>query len=120
MDGLSVTMQRERAKTQMTLGKMINALEGMPEDAEVTNLHDPHSYRGYYCDLAFEQGNGFRPANDLLVDCKEAMGRIFEGYKGGEFMMGESTPIWLVSHGSTGLKLIALHVGGKVETEKDD
>jgi len=25
MDGLSVTMQHERARTQMTLGKMINA-----------------------------------------------------------------------------------------------
>lgn len=41
-------------------------------DAEVANLNSAHSYRGYYSDLAFEQGEGTRPAADLLAECKAA------------------------------------------------
>lgn len=44
----------ERSETQMTLGGMISALEAMPDNTKVTGLDSPHSYRGYYSDLAFE------------------------------------------------------------------
>lgn len=55
IDGMNAQGQRERAETQMTLGKIIAALEAMPEGAEVANLNGGHSYRGYYSDLAFER-----------------------------------------------------------------
>lgn len=120
MDGISAQWQRERAETQMTLGKLIAALEAMPEGAEVANLKSAHSYRGYYSDLAFEQGEGMRPAADLLVECKAAMGQVFCGYKGGDFVMGALTPIWVASYGCGGQKLMALHQGGTIETAKDN
>lgn len=121
VDGMSAQWQRERAETQMTLGKLIAALEAMPSDAEVTNLNGPHSYRGYYSDLAFQRGEGTRPAAELLAECKAAMGQVFEGYKGGDYVMGALTPLWISTYGhSSGTKIMAVHAGGEVETAQDD
>lgn len=121
IDGMSARRMRERAETQMTLGKLIAALEAMPSDAQVANLVSAHSYRGYYSDLAFERDEGTRPAYALLAECKAAMGQVFEGYKGGDFVMGALTPLWLSTYGNnSGTKLMALHAGGEVETMQDD
>jgi len=120
MDGMSAQWQRERSETQMTLGKLIAALEAMLEGAEVANLNSAHSYRGYYSDLAFEKGEGTRPAAALLAECKAAMGQVFCGYKGGDFVMGALTPVWVAEYGCCGLKLMALHAGCETETAEDD
>ena len=120
IDGMSAQLQRERSETQMTLGKLIAALEAMPEGAEVANLRDAHSYRGYYSDLAFEREEGTRQAAELLAECKAAMGKVFCGYKGGDYVMGALTPVWLASYGCCGPKLMALYAGGEIETAEDD
>ena len=120
IDGMSEQWQRERAETQLTLGKMIAVLEAMPVGTMVANLHGAHSYRGYYCDLAFAKNEGTREASELLSECKSAVGRVFQGYKGGDFMMGASTPLWIASYGNCGQRLIALHVGGEIETADND
>lgn len=120
MNGMSAQWQRERAETQMTLGKLIAALEAMPEGAEVANINSAHSYRGYYSDLAFERDEGTRPATDLLAECKAAMGQVFCGYKGGNYVMGALTPLWIATYGCCGQKLMAVHPGGDVETAEDD
>ena len=120
MDGVSAQWQRERAETQMTLGKLIATLEAMPADAEVANLRGAHSYRGYYSDLAFKRNDGTRPAAELLAECKAAMGQVFCGYKGGDYVMGALTPVWLASYGCCGPKLMTLHAGGDIETAEDD
>ena len=120
IDRMDAQLQRERAETQMTLCKLITALEAMPDGAEVANLNSARSYRGYYSDLAFEQGEGTRPAADLLAECKAAMGQVFFGYKGGDFVMGALTPLWISSYGRCGKKLMAVKIGGEVETAEDD
>lgn len=120
IDGMSAQWQRKRAETQITLGKLIATLEAMPEGVEVANLNRAHSYRGYYIDLAFQQGKGTRPAADLLAECKSAMGQVFCGYKGGDYVMGALTPVWIAIDGCCGLKLMALHTGGEIETAEDD
>ncbi len=120
MNGMSAQWQRERAETQLTLGKLIAALEAMPEGADVANLHSVGSYRGYYSDLCFERGDGTRPAAELLADCKAAMGQVFTGYKGGDYVMGALTPLWIATYGCCGQKLMAVHPGGDVETAEDD
>lgn len=120
IDSMHAQAQRERAQTQMTLGKLIASLEAMPEGSLVANLTYPHSYRGYYSDLAFELGAGTRLASDLLNDCKNSMGRVFEGYKGGDYVMGELTPMWVADYGCGGRKLMAIHAGGDIETAEDD
>ena len=117
MDGMSAQWQRERAETQMTLGKLIEALEAMPPDYEVANLVEAHSYRGYYSDIAFERRPGTRRAADLLAECVAAMGQVFVGYKGGDYVMGALTPVWVSSYGCCGDKLIELCAGGAIATE---
>lgn len=120
INGMSAEWQRERATTQLTLGKLIEALRAMPPSASVANLTHAHSYRGYYCDFALELGNGTRPAGELLSDCQAAMGQVFQGYKGGDYMMGTLTPVWIASYGDTGKKLMALRPDGTIETADDD
>ena len=120
LDGIGAREARKRAETQLTLGKLISALEGMPADAEVANLKAAHSYRGYYEDLAFERAEGTRPAAALLAECKAAMGRVFCGYKGGDYVMGALTPLWVASYGTTGDKLMAVRAGGELETAPNE
>ena len=119
-DGLSAEWQRERAETQMTLGQLIEILESMPADTEIRGLNCPHSYRGYYSDLAFEPTEGTVTVSELLSECKAAMGQVFEGYKGGDYVMGALTPIWVAYYGHVGQKLIALHHDGTIETADDE
>jgi hypothetical protein len=119
-DGMSAKMQRERADTQLTLGKLIAALTAMPADAQVANLNSAHSYRGYYSDLAFERDDGTRPASELLAECKEAMGQVFTGYKGGDYVMGALTPVWVAIYGCCGDKLMSVSDGGELETAADE
>jgi hypothetical protein len=120
VDGMCAQWQRERSETQLTLGKLITELEAMPMHAQVANLRDPDSYRGYYSDLYFERQEGTRPVYDLLADCKSAMGREFTGYKGGKYVMGVRTPLWVATHGCCGQKLMAVRAGGEIETAEDD
>ena len=86
----------------MTLGELIKFLEAHdPERIVPIGFAEPHSYRGYYEDLAFE------PARDVTVGsmlacARDALGKTFEGYKGGDFKMGEYADVWLANYGHTG------------------
>lgn len=120
MDGLKSGWQRERAETQMTLGEMIATLEDMHSIARIDGLGEPHSYRGYYEDLAFEKTEGIMRVGELLDLCKSAMGKAYEGYKGGTFVMGEMTPVWVAYYGQTGKRLIAINRDGTIETAKEE
>ena len=120
VNGMSAQWQRERSESQMTLGKLIADLEAMPADTEVRGLESAHSYRGYYCDLAFEPIKAKVKVSSLLAECKAAMGKVFTGYKGGDYVMGESTPVWISHYGTTGQKLMAIHKDGTIETADDD
>jgi len=116
-DRLSADWFAERSRTQMTLGKLIDVLESMDRTTPV-NLGDPHSYRGYYSDLAFQPCEA--TVQDLLNDCRSAMGRVFYGYKGGEFVMHQNTPVWIASWGRSGRKLMAVNPNGDYTTAPDE
>jgi hypothetical protein len=118
VDGMSAQWMKERAKTQMTLGSMIERLEALPGEILI-GLGDPHRYRGYYSDLAFEAVTP-EPAAKLLADCKEAMGKSFQGYKGGDFYMHGGVPVWVAFYGCCGDKLMAINDDGSLETAKDE
>jgi hypothetical protein len=119
VDGMSAAWMLERAATQMTLGKFIELLEAMPQDRLLQDIREPHSYRGYYSDLAFEKGPGKVSVADALTMCKGAMGQVFTGYKGGDYVMGALTPLWIASYGSCGLKLIGISDDGELLTAED-
>lgn len=62
------------------------------------------SWRGVYAELAF----GFSFEGDaptvskVLKQLKESIGKTFTGWKGGDFVMGKHTPVWVANSGNTG------------------
>jgi len=121
IDGIGAKEQRARAGTQMTLGEMIEALKEMTPDTEIRGLGELYSYRGYYCDLAFEPSDDDELASELLARCTDAMGAVFTGYKGGDFVMGALTPLWVSCYGeASGQRIMSLGDDGSVITEAED
>lgn len=119
-DGLSKQWKKERSETQMTLGKMISRLKELPESLQIQGISDPHSYRGYYEDIAFEPTSKKVSIAALLKECESSMGQVFCGYKGGDFVMGALTPVWVANYGSCGIKLISIRDDGTLETKEGD
>ncbi len=86
----------------MMLRDLITALEARNLDTPVAHgFGRPHSYRGDYACLAFE------PAKDttvgaMLSAARSALGKTYTGYKGGEFVMGEYTDVYIAEYSRTG------------------
>lgn len=79
-----------------SLGELIVTLEATPQDHVVPiGFHRPHSYRGDYMDLAFEAKPNTTVA-EMLAAARSALDTTYEGWKGGDFVMDASTPVWLV------------------------
>ncbi len=121
VDNWSEKWRQERSRTQMTLGSLIKRLEElMAADEWGMQLYlpicNPHAYRGYYSDLAFETGreSAALTIENTLALCRGSLGQGFTGYKGGTYIMAEDTPVWLASWGCCGRKLISIEEG---ETE---
>lgn len=100
----------ERSKTMMTLGELIAALDKVDggvnveielPTGEVVIPTDLISYRGYYSDLAIDYGTaneeGIRPVevDEFRNWLREAIGKTYTGYKGGDFTMSKITPMWV-------------------------
>lgn len=96
----------------MKLGELIDAMKTQKQDAAIriaapidlapTRLD---SYRGYYEDLAI----GFEPptewntptVGEFLLELEGAIGKTYCGWKGGEFLMGEDTIVWVATVGES-------------------
>lgn len=42
---------------------------------------------------------------DWLEVLKEAIGKTFVGYKGGDYLMGKNTPVWLAEYGNSSFEI---------------
>lgn len=62
---------------------------------------EPHSYRGFYEQLAFEPLTDGDPpmVSDFLATLEASNGATFTGYKGGKFKMDLSTRVWIAEYG---------------------
>jgi hypothetical protein len=120
IDVMSETWRRDRSRYHLNLGDLISDLDDYPENALVefdTGGYpcEPHSYRGYYSDLAFESGNEPLTASALLKVAKKCLGKTFTGYKGGNYVMAEDTPLWKAFEGCTGKAIVDMQfVDGKM------
>lgn len=88
----------------MTLGELINTLKTYPEHHIVLHgFRKPHSYRGYYDQLAFEPITDGSPTTvgEMLKAAEYANGRTFEGWKGDQFYMDLDTTVWIALEGTT-------------------
>lgn len=86
----------------MTLGELITALEAADPTLVVADgFTRPHSYRGYYNELAFEPAANVT-VGQMLADAQSALGATYQGWKGGDYTMDEHTDCWIAEQGSTG------------------
>ncbi len=120
VDAMNQAGAQQRANYHLTLGALVSELE--KADASMPVIYDmtepcspsaPDSYRGYYDDLSFPPSSTPITVGELLRDAKDAIGRTFQGYKGGDFEMHEKTPLWASPYGiSNGIAIIGSKVIG--------
>ncbi|MER7046722.1 hypothetical protein [Streptomyces jumonjinensis] len=86
----------------MTLDELITALrQADPAQVVRNGFASPHSYRGYYSELAFEPAQDVT-VGDMLDAAVSALGETYEGYKGGSFTMSGGTDCYLAVYGRIG------------------
>jgi hypothetical protein len=94
------------ANGNVTLGDLLKHLAALPVDQPVDNgFNHPHSYRGFYADLAFEPC-GATTVGEMLASAHSALGKTFTGWQGGEFKMDEYTNCWLAELGDVGVPIM--------------
>lgn len=115
-NAVSEAARDTRSDYQMTLGKLIAELSEQQPGASVAladgtgvEPESLHSYRGYYSDLAISARPEPTTCGELLEALRDALGKEFTGYKGGENLMGEDAPLWLSEYGvNSGLAIMEL------------
>lgn len=111
LDAMAHSDMETRANYHLTLGGLLEAL-GTAPDAMTVEFDTggspcrPHSYRGYYSDLALEKTSDTVTVASLRREADGALGNTFEGYKGGDFTMSERTPLWNAYYGSCGSAIV--------------
>ncbi|MFJ3588596.1 hypothetical protein ACIQUY_04810 [Streptomyces sp. NPDC090231] len=86
----------------MTLDELIETLEAADPTTVVKHgFESPHSYRGYYNELAFEPASNVT-VGSMLEAARDARGSTYTGWKGGDFTMHGHTDCWLSFEGSAG------------------
>ncbi len=86
----------------MELKKIIEELAQLdPEIIVRKGFGLPHSYRGFYDELAFEPEEN-TTVGAMLGHARSALNKTFEGYKGGKYKMEGWTDTWIAEYGSEG------------------
>lgn len=120
VNSLNESMKDIRKDYHVTLGQLINVLSEnqlkqvvyeSPDKITVCGFNFPHSYRGYYCDLAFSPCDNISSTDDLLYILKDILDGYLEGYKGGSYQMTKDTPLWISEYGeASGLAIVDVKV----------
>jgi len=124
-DNAIVAQRAEEMKTseQLTLGELIMSLEKCQQGADISfdfehaRPTDLTSYRGNYRELAicFDFDTEFLKVSKFVDMLKEAIGKTYQGWKGGDFLMGKTTPMWAANSGSCGQTAIIEVVDDELE-----
>lgn|SRR5574341_709424 len=92
-----------------TLGHVIDWLEQQDLSLVVLDgFGSPHSDRGDYSELAFSP-EPKTTLGQMLTYAKSAEGAIFLGWKGGEYRMNRSTPVYIGECGECGDAITPTH-----------
>lgn len=96
----------------MKLGELCDTLSLLPDGMTFKHgLIEPHSYRGYYDQIAFSIG-GRQEVTDAYLTVAGCVGMTFSGYKGGYFQMTRDTTVWIATWGDTGTRLGCIGIIG--------
>ena len=95
---------------QLTLGELILKLEAIP-DKKLPVIFDGKKYyptgidswRGSYCELAinYSTTSCHMTVEGFLDILRDTIGKTLVGYKGGDFIMGKTTPVWVANYGES-------------------
>ena len=92
-----------------TLSRLIDLLEPRPKlgtvqfDFSGLSPGDFHSWRMDYSQLCLDSSGGWPvQTGDLLSKARKAIGRTFEGWKGGDYTMGPESTIVIAEPGDPG------------------
>ena len=111
LGAIQKTMSTTRSEYHLTLGQAASLADSAIGIVKYEDGGFPgkeRSYRGYYSDLAFEDGDTAPSAKAFAEQCKAAIGSEYEGYKGGDFKMADSTPLWRSGYGTaSGIAIIS-------------
>lgn len=103
-------MRNEALKNspQWTIGELLVAMENVDHTLPVKFSDGTHpgyltSWRGSYHEIAFTyETEGTPPTvKKVLKDLGDSVGKTYEGYKGGDFVMGRRTPVWVAEWGDS-------------------
>lgn len=104
---------------QMTLGQMISRYEELGETM-VENPGKAMSARAVYAHVGFDytwredDEPGEITGTQAAQKARDVVGKTFEGYKGGNFMMDERCPVWIAQWGTSGWPLLAIDDNGRL------
>ncbi len=105
---------------QLSVQELIARLEQFDPKTSVglrfygaTLIASVDSYRGYYDELAFDVTTDYGVSDptvgEVLYCLKQALGKTFYGWKGGEYVMNQHTPLWIAKSGTTGSKVVGVN-----------
>lgn len=87
----------------MNLRKLLEVLYNLDKDTVIENgFHNPHSYRGYYEELAVEPKDNCK-VSELIDILEEAYDNTYRGYKGGDYTMHGDCRVFIAYEGSCGV-----------------
>lgn len=120
-DSMQAMSRNTRSNYHVTLGALIAKLETIPRETPIKSnvsegLAEMESYRGYYSDLSINPSDQPSTVGAVLDDARKALGAEFTGYKGGEYRMGEETPLWVANYSMCGPAVIAVEYDGSAVT----
>ena len=113
---VSDVARNTRSEYHLTLKGAIDHLSQLPAEFLVQfdwNGLSPRSvmsYRGYYSDLAISCSDAECSVGTLLSLCQRALGNTYQGYKGGDNLMDENTPLWAAEYGDSGRAIMGIQV----------
>jgi len=94
---------------EMILKGLIDWLGMQDQNAVVTDgFGKPHTDRGYYTDLAFDPVEK-TTFGEMLKYAKDACGKTFDGWKGGEYGMHDYTTCRIGYFGENGEEITSAH-----------
>lgn len=88
---------------ELSIEQVIEYLEQYPPDKVLPRgFNSPHSYRGFYEELGVEWAENVS-IGAMIACLKEAIGRVYTGWKGGDFKMDTWSDVFICDqYGHTG------------------
>jgi len=94
---------------RLNLGELIDLLKTQPQNEMCwfnfggVSPTTCASYRGYYGDVALGFDLEADPkVKDVIMELEKAVGAMYTGWKGGDFVMSRESQLWVANPGYTG------------------